>query len=354
MQQHRTRANPAIALSAAALAAGAACASPTEPVPGDAETLSHDFPSFDVEPGEEHDRYCQSWTLDNDETLWVEAVEMTNGGSFHHSNWFYVPEDRYDGPDGTWECDERGFDNALAGGIGGVLFAQSTQVLEEAQRFGDGRVIAIPPRSRIVGNVHVLHARPEPLETHIQLRLRTIDEFAVDTVLTPFSLSYFGLDLPAHQKSRFTVECEIRGEHLRRFRREPDFSFQYVLPHYHDLGELMRLEGVREDGDTFTIYESSSAVGEPLGGTLSPAVSVDGAHALRLTCGYDNPTDQRIQWGIGDQEMCVFLAFTDSEHKWGGGMLGTAEDNVEVGVEDDVSMNEGPCLLISTEPAPTD
>jgi len=318
-------------------------------VGGTAQTLVHDFPAFSVTPGEEHSSQCQSWTLDNDETLYVNTVEMTNGGSFHHSNWFYVPEDRYDGPDGTWQCADRSFDGAIAAGVGGVLFAQSTQVAEEAQRFPDRHALAIPTRSRIVGNVHILHAAPEPRETHIQLRLHTLAGADADVLLAPFSLTYFGLDLPPHQQSRFTVECDIRGEHLRRLDRLPDFRFYYVLPHYHYLGQMMRLEAVDAAGAARTVYDIETTVGEPLGSTLAPPVSVEGADSLRLTCGFDNPGDNRIRWGIGDQEMCIFLAYTDSPYTWGGGMLGTADDNREVTVTDGISMNEGPCVLVTAE-----
>lgn len=320
------------------------------PLTGGVEGMfAHDFPSFMVVPGEEHSSQCQSWTLENDEPMYVNTVEMTNGGSFHHSNWFYVPEDTYDGPDGTWRCSDRGFEGAVASGIGGVLFAQSTQVAEEAQVFPPRHALVIPPRSRIVGNVHILHAATEPAETHIALTLHTLAGEDVDVTLAPFSLSYFGLDLPPHQQSKFTVQCAIRGDHLARLHRPPDYEFFYVLPHYHYLGQSMLLEAIDEAGVARTVYEIESTVGEPLGGTLEPPVSVEGAVSLRLTCGYDNPTDDRIVWGIGDDEMCIFLAYTDSPYIWAGGMLGTAEDNREVGVVDGVSMNEGPCVLVSTE-----
>src|SRR5688572_24341769 len=64
-------------------------------------TLSHDFPTQTLEPGFEQSGLCQSWTLDNPEELWVNQVVVTNDGGYHHSNWFWVPDDQFTMPDGT-------------------------------------------------------------------------------------------------------------------------------------------------------------------------------------------------------------------------------------------------------------
>ena len=32
-----------------------------------------------------------------------------------------------------------------------------------------------------------------------------------------------------------------------------------------------------------------------------------------------------MTWGVGDKEMCTFLAFTDSEYTWAGGVLTRTE-----------------------------
>ena len=46
-------------------------------------------------------------------------------------------------------------------------------------------------------------------------------------------------------------------------------------------------------------------------------------------------------WGIGDQEMCVFLAFTDDTHKWVGGVL--EGDSVQGVDPDGTEVHSGPC-----------
>ena len=62
-------------------------------------TWSYTFPSVFVESGTEHDYDCQAVTLNNEEPLYVTGVRQTNDGAWHHSNWFFVPETTYPGPD---------------------------------------------------------------------------------------------------------------------------------------------------------------------------------------------------------------------------------------------------------------
>ena len=68
-----------------------------------------DFAEFSVDPGEEVLGLCQSWTLHNPNEIWVNAVELTQDEASHHSNWLFVPSDKYDGDDGVWDCAERGY-----------------------------------------------------------------------------------------------------------------------------------------------------------------------------------------------------------------------------------------------------
>jgi hypothetical protein len=73
------------------------------------------------------------WTLHNDQPIYVNTVTLVNDGGYHHSNWLAVPEDKFPGEDGYFDCDERGY-TELDGRVSGtVLFAQSTQSRSETQ-----------------------------------------------------------------------------------------------------------------------------------------------------------------------------------------------------------------------------
>src|SRR5262245_47569118 len=63
------------------------------PIPG--EATHHDFDVYRLDPAEEIDGLCMSWTLGNETELWVNAVELETNGGYHHSNWLFAPDDQY-------------------------------------------------------------------------------------------------------------------------------------------------------------------------------------------------------------------------------------------------------------------
>ena len=61
------------------------------------QTLMLDIPPIDLANGEEITGLCYRWTLDNEEPLYVNSARMRGTRGIHHSNWYHVPEDRFDG-----------------------------------------------------------------------------------------------------------------------------------------------------------------------------------------------------------------------------------------------------------------
>ena len=61
------------------------------PVDPDRATVTHSFGSLHLEAFEER-QPCGSWTLHNEEAIYVNVVTLANEGAWHHSNWFVVPE----------------------------------------------------------------------------------------------------------------------------------------------------------------------------------------------------------------------------------------------------------------------
>jgi hypothetical protein len=281
------------------------------------------FGPYDLAPGEEHASLCVSVTLGNELPMFVNQVSLTTGDGFHHSNWMWVPESAYAGPDGTWRCRDRNFDEALAAAQGGVLFAQSTQAVAETQAFPPGVAIAIPPRAKLVAGIHLLNAGDAPIATTLDLSLTTLPARELRTQLVGLSLTNQALALPPGRRSSFTVDCDFATLHQRQLDRPLDFDLYWVLPHYHELGRGIELVATGDGGDV-PIVSTAGMVGEPLGEQLVPTFSMAGHRGLRFTCRFDNDGDRTVRWGNGDGEMCVMLAFTDSELQWGGGALDDA------------------------------
>ncbi len=313
---------------------------PEKPPPPPEPDLSHTFPPITIGPGDEITSLCQSWTVGNDTPLFVNWVRTVNDGGWHHSNWFFVTDDQYDGPDGTWPCSERNFSQVGAGVSGGVFFAQSTQALGEEQKFAEGVAIHVPANARIIGNVHLLNTTPDSMDSSLSFDVNVIEPEDVVIELSPMTFTNMALAIPPRQRSVHEMDCE--------FQSAADFNIHYVLPHYHELGEefTLHLTGGDRDGELF--FENRAPTGEAWGQVFDPPISMAGALGARLTCGFDNTFDKEIGYGVGDQEMCIFLAFTDSKKKFAGVSL----SNVSVGETnaEGLHRNVGGCLMIETPP----
>jgi hypothetical protein len=299
---------------------------------GDGEDMnpSYEFGPFTVEPQGEDTSLCVAITLHNPAPIYVNTVELTTGPGFHHSNWFFVPEHAFPGPDGTFKCDDRSFDIAAAAVLGGVFFAQSTQNAHEVQAFPTGMVIPLPVKTKLVAQIHLLNRSDEALEIKPTIALTLLPEAQVTKRLAGISMEFHPLSLPPRKQSRFTVDCDLSSVPVPH---PLDFNVYYTLAHYHEHGTRMLLEAVKPDDTATTIYTTTSAVGDALGGPLAPAFNMTGYSRLRLTCEYYNNTDSMIWYGNGDGEMCVFLAFSDSPWLWGGGVLDETPDPT-AGVDD--------------------
>jgi hypothetical protein len=292
-----------------------------------------EFGPFEVAPGEEVADRCVQITLHNDDYLYINSVELTTGPGFHHSNWFFVPERTFAGDDGAYTCKDRDFNEPVAAIFGGVLFAQSTQAQHEIQQFPEGVVIKIPPHSKVVTQIHLLNATEGPLSIHPTIALQPVPERDVVTTLAGISFQNEAIALPPDKASRFGVECDLDPTHEMLFSRAPDFKIYYGLAHYHELGTGLTVEAVRPDGTAATVFSTETKIGDTLGGPITPAFDMTGYTKLRFWCEYYNPRQDTVRWGIGDQEMCVFLAFSDSTYNWGGGVTERSEplNPVEVG-----------------------
>jgi hypothetical protein len=265
---------------------------------------------------------CVVVSLGNTEPLYINQITLDTGPGFHHSNWLWVPQ-HYppDTPDGIFSCDERGYDQTAAGVLGGVFFAQSTQSEHEVQQFPDGVVLVLPPRSRVVAQLHLLNNNDEDLTLKPTIGYRTISEAEVTTRLQAIAFEYHPLGLPPRKQSRFTMECDLASKYQELLMRNPDFHVYYALAHYHEWATGLTIDAVRPDGTSETIYSTASNVGDVLGGPIEPTFGMDGFTKLRLTCDYYNNTDATIRYGNGGGEMCIFNAFSDSPFTWAGGAL---------------------------------
>ena len=304
------------------------------------QTFSRELPVQTLRAGEEITRRCFSWDLGNETELWVNRIRFETTRGLHHSNWFFVRGPTYEGEEGIWPCRDRDFDTVAAAVSGGVLFAQSTQAAGESQAFPEGAALRIPPRARIVADLHLLNTYGEDVEVASSIAIDSIATENVHTRLNALAFDYPDLNIPPRSSSEFSMDCDFSEAN----RGPIDFDVYYALPHYHTFGKGMRLEIIGGERDGMILWEAFGTIGEPLGRTFTPALDLRGATGIRVTCAYDNPTDSVLHYGVGDQEMCVMLAFTDDNYVWGGGVLERGFDR-EVR-NDGTSYHEAPCQMV--------
>ncbi len=203
----------------------------------------------------------------------------------------------------------------------------------------------IPVRScsRIIAATHLLNYAPNPVETQIRLAIYTIPPEEVEVKLTPFRLNYSDLQIPANSVSEFTGECDVDAQFQKLLNQPLDLQLYFALPHYHTLGTAFRLSIFGGDRDGESIFELDG-YGDPFGYMFDPPIDLSGSKGLRFTCAYDNPRDKVVQYGIGDQEMCVMLGFAASKMAFDSS-VGTNE--IVKTRSDGIVANSGACDVIA-------
>ncbi len=275
---------------------------------------------------------CAQWTLNNDEPLYVNGVIQANDGGFHHSNWYAVRDDQFVGEDGFFTCATRGFAETSGAIFGEVVFAQSTQAYVEDQRFPEGVAIKIPPRSKIIGGVHLLNVGSAPLDTGVRMGLELVHPRDVKVVATPWRMDNSSLAIPGEKHSRWSSSCtKLKVQY--EIKNDESFAplIYWILPHYHGLGDYFRVDVLRPEGDE-TIVELAGFNAEANGVTFPEPIDMAGATGMRMVCGYTNPYDRYVYYGLkGADEMCTMLAFTNAAMRL----------NTSVWEQDSVDESEG-------------
>lgn len=154
--------------------------------------------------------------------------------------------------------------------------------------------------------------------------------------MAPARIEYRDLTIDPMARSSFTVDCPIADSYDNVFGEPLQYELHYLLGHYHELGSFLQLEVIGGDLDGEVLMRHDG-YGENFGVALDPPVELGGTGAtgLRFTCGFDNPRDDVVGWGIGDQEMCVIalqartnLAFDADAQKGKGELVGTDGDGL--------------------------
>jgi hypothetical protein len=281
-----------------------------QPIPG--TPITNVFPDQTTAPGEEELVTCRAWTLNNAEDLWVSAVELTQNELSHHSNWTFVPDTDFPGPDGLFTCADRTYDFYTAVAEGGLLYAQSTQATHEVQHFATGAAIRIPAHSKIMSDSHLLNTSTMSNTGHATLTLYTIPESEVTVALTAFHVEYDALTIPPLAISRFTGACSVASAVSTAQGAPFAPQIYYLLPHTHALasGYTAQILGGPNDGQY--LLDLPGYNGEPHGRSFDPPIDMTGADGITFACQYTNTRTMEVGWGFGTNEMCELFGFAQT------------------------------------------
>ena len=239
---------------------------------------------------------------DPGERWWVPPLQLVrrSGGQIRGRRRFF-------------DCEERGFQEASGAIFGEVVFAQSTQAYVEKQEFPENTVIKIPPNSKIIGGLHLLNVSASDMETGVRMGFELVHPRDVETIVTPWRMDISALRIPAGEERRFKVDCNLSAQYELKADEPMEPVIYWILPHYHAFGNYFRVDLLRPEGAE-TILELSGFNAEANGVTFPTPIDMTGATGMRMVCGYHNPTDQVVTYGLeGDDEMCTLLAFTDAK-----------------------------------------
>jgi hypothetical protein len=289
-----------------------------------APVMMHEFQQWTIPAGAEYKGQCQSWTLNNPNEMWINAVELAQNEFSHHSIWTFVPDDHFVGPDGTWTCTDRNYDDVKGALFGGVLYAQSTQATHEVQKFPAGAAIRIPPYCRIISDIHLLNATQQDQTGSLKLWLYAIPPEQVTAKLVPFQLDDRAVTVLPNAQTRLANDCSGIDNAFRAIGAKFDYKIHYLLPHTHGYGTrfLVQTAGGTRDGETvFDLHETGF---EAHGLAFDPPFDVTGALGLRFSCEYANDTANTLHWGWSE-EMCMMLGYAQTTVAFDAGVLNATQ-----------------------------
>lgn len=259
------------------------------------------IPPMTLRPGDERFPCYVLPLLLEGPTRIVGGASLTVGPGLHHGN---ILTHRQTG-DQLRVCnrDERGGEAEAIDVVqgGSVLFGSSTQFAgTEWQRFPEGMGYRVRDDQEIVARLHYINASNATITVAPIYRWYTIAEAALKTELAPFAWDYREIRLPPKRETTLTGRCLFLDP----------MHVVSVLPHMHALGTRFTagfLGGPR-DGQLWL----DSKGYDPDQGVLrqfEPAIDLGQAHGATFACTWNNTFDKEIEYGVGDDEMCVLFGY---------------------------------------------
>lgn len=188
---------------------------------------------------------------------------------------------------------------AFAGGGPGNGILTIAQQPTAALAYPDGAGLPIAAHQSVHLEMHYLNASDQPLAIGGTV---TLDLADANAALAPVALTFTGngaISIPAHTTAHLTSEHALpAGTRL--------FA---TTAHTHQWGRHATVELLRSAGDPspLVLHDSTDWADRPLDQFAPITIGPDAR--LRLTCDFDNQSDQTVNFGLSaEDEMCFLWA----------------------------------------------
>jgi hypothetical protein len=289
---------------------------PADAAPGtgtSSSKLTFQTATFQLQPGDEK-FICSTATYE-------QAINITRfdyGGQkgVHH---IVMVRTTAPAPAGPFECDSLFDPTWLPLFVAGAS-AASLQLPDDTTH-------VLPPGSQVLVQLHLLNASPRPISGRVSIDMGTVPQPAVNRAQL-FAFGTTDIQLAPHANGSAGGDCTLNR----------DLDIFGIFPHMHTLGTRMTVQAGPSADQLQDIY--SAPWDFNMQAIFAMNMSLKQGQFVRVTCDYDNTTDNMVTFGESTHdEMCFFAVFVkDSSADGtpldascvggaGGGMECTATEN---------------------------
>ncbi|MCB9796584.1 MAG: monooxygenase [Alphaproteobacteria bacterium] len=274
-------------------------------------TLPQPEPYFPTEAPDEYRCFVTDWPAEQDTWITGYEVEPENQQLVHHVIAFLIaPGDVETYKELDAEAEGLGYPCFGAPGPDILSLINAKWLGAWAPGSGattlpEGKGLRVPAGSAVVHQVHYFTAGAPGQSDQSSLRFQVETESQQWADVQPWTdvnwVVGFGMEIPANSEDvTHTFEYEVTE-------RDGDFKMYGAALHLHKLGKSARLSVLHPDGSEDCVlqhevydfdWQRSYVLEEP--------VQLNTGDTVRLSCTWDNPTDEDVAWGDGTgDEMCL-------------------------------------------------
>ena len=229
----------------------------------------------------------------------IGGASLVVGRGLHHGN---ITSRKKTG-EGVRPC-SGGSDFGVIGEVldgGTVLFVSTTQHEgAEWQNFPPGNAFPLRADQEIVARMHYLNAGPEPLTVAPRYHWYTVDEKSVVHRLAPFVWDNREIAIPPGATVTASAECNF-GQGM---------NVVSILPHMHRMGRGLTASYVGGAPANRPFFESKGFdPDKSLIQQFDPPIDLGRGDGVRFACTWSNVSDKPLEWGLGDNEMCMVFGY---------------------------------------------